>query len=126
MKINIIHQFGTSASLLQNVDVENAYITADKIEKIEIVRTGEKGGGRSLKQGVGGLGTDTAAWELAGPVPFKRAVNDGEEVCNIKELVDKLVSVESGRRPCIGSNTTMDRLETSSFVEWFKVTYMSP
>ncbi|MPC15373.1 hypothetical protein E2C01_008163 [Portunus trituberculatus] len=41
-------------------------------------------------------------------------------------VVDKMVSVRSGRRPRVGSNPTKYGLETLPFVEWFKVTYMSP
>ncbi|MPC12073.1 hypothetical protein E2C01_004751 [Portunus trituberculatus] len=36
------------------------------------------------------------------------------------------MSVGSGRRPCIGLNPIMCRLETMPFVKWFKITYMSP
>ncbi|MPC27854.1 hypothetical protein E2C01_021040 [Portunus trituberculatus] len=36
-------------------------------------------------------------------------------------VVDKVLSVGSDRRPRVGSNPTIYR-----FVEWFKVTYMSP
>ncbi|MPC36345.1 hypothetical protein E2C01_029800 [Portunus trituberculatus] len=31
----------------------------------------------------------------------------------------------SGRRPCLGLNPMTYHLETLSFVEWFKVIYMS-
>ncbi|MPC49174.1 hypothetical protein E2C01_042968 [Portunus trituberculatus] len=41
-------------------------------------------------------------------------------------VVDKVVSMGSGRRPCVGSNLTAYRLEAMPFVKWFKVTYMSP
>ncbi|MPC77396.1 hypothetical protein E2C01_071848 [Portunus trituberculatus] len=40
--------------------------------------------------------------------------------------VDKLVSMESGSRPRMGSNPTTYRLDILPLVEWFKVTYMSP
>ncbi|MPC08953.1 Sodium channel protein 60E [Portunus trituberculatus] len=41
-------------------------------------------------------------------------------------IVDKVVSVGSDRRPCVGSNPTTYRFEAVPFVKWFKVTYMSP
>ncbi|MPC13519.1 hypothetical protein E2C01_006256 [Portunus trituberculatus] len=36
------------------------------------------------------------------------------------------VSVGSSRRPRVDSNPTTYRFEAMPFVEWFKVTYMSP
>ncbi|MPC83667.1 hypothetical protein E2C01_078382 [Portunus trituberculatus] len=36
------------------------------------------------------------------------------------------MSVGSGRRPRVGSNPTTYRFEAVPFVEWFKVTYVSP
>ncbi|MPC60823.1 hypothetical protein E2C01_054880 [Portunus trituberculatus] len=42
-------------------------------------------------------------------------------------VVDKVVVVVgSGRRPCVGSNSTKYGLEPLPFVEWLKVSYMSP
>ncbi|MPC19277.1 hypothetical protein E2C01_012189 [Portunus trituberculatus] len=32
----------------------------------------------------------------------------------------------SGRRPCVGLNSTTYYFEAMPFVEWFKITYMSP
>ncbi|MPC50710.1 hypothetical protein E2C01_044539 [Portunus trituberculatus] len=41
-------------------------------------------------------------------------------------IVDKVVSMGSGRCPHVGLNTTKYGLETKPFVKWFKMTYMSP
>ncbi|MPC87472.1 hypothetical protein E2C01_082334 [Portunus trituberculatus] len=41
-------------------------------------------------------------------------------------VVDKVVSVGSGRRPRVGSNLTTYRFEAMPSVEWFRITYMSP
>ncbi|MPC99639.1 hypothetical protein E2C01_095065 [Portunus trituberculatus] len=41
-------------------------------------------------------------------------------------IVDKGVSVGTGRHPHVGSNPTTYHFEAMAFVEWFKVTYMSP
>ncbi|MPC54308.1 hypothetical protein E2C01_048218 [Portunus trituberculatus] len=40
-------------------------------------------------------------------------------------VVDKGVSVGSGRCPRVSSNPTTYHFEAMSHVEWFKVTYMS-
>ncbi|MPC23351.1 hypothetical protein E2C01_016394 [Portunus trituberculatus] len=41
-------------------------------------------------------------------------------------MVDKVVSVGSGRRPRVGLNLTTHCFEAMPFVDWFKVTYISP
>ncbi|MPC98625.1 hypothetical protein E2C01_094000 [Portunus trituberculatus] len=68
---------------------------------------------------------------VAGPQPAGEAAHPATKnpvrmsrrsIC----VVDKVVSVRSGRRPRVDSNPTTYRFEAMSFVEWFKVTYMSP
>ncbi|MPC77018.1 hypothetical protein E2C01_071456 [Portunus trituberculatus] len=40
--------------------------------------------------------------------------------------MDKVVSLGTGIRPRVGSNSTTYHFEAMPFVEWFKVTYMTP
>ncbi|MPC69651.1 Protein PET100, mitochondrial [Portunus trituberculatus] len=58
--------------------------------------------------------------------PLDKMHNEGGwYVLDKVDELDKVVSMGSGRHPCMGSNPTTCRLETLSFVKWFKVTYMS-